>query len=206
VQAFRDYVRQLGREFSCLTTHVRYSKPSATDVMGENYDSEGHVDIELLKSLLPLDDYDFYLCGPTPFMETVYEALKDLNVADDRINYEFFGSGASLGKKRSNSLSIANIADRRPVEVRFARSGIQATWDPTRGSLLDLAESEGLQPAYSCRSGVCQTCASKISQGEVAYVEQPMVDPGERTALICSAYPQLGANADGNEEPLVLDI
>jgi len=205
-QAFGDHVHKLGRELSCLTTHIRYSDPSATDVVGEDYDSQGYVDNELLKSLLPLDDYDIYLCGPTPFMESVYEALKDLNVADDRINYEFFGSGSTLGKKRSNGLSIADIADQRPIEVQFARSGIQATWDPTRGSLLDLAESEGLQPAYSCRSGVCQTCATKISQGNVAYIEQPMVDPGECTALICSAYPQLGTNADSNEEPLVLDI
>ena len=206
VRAFREHVQQLRREFRCLTTHIRYSAPSDTDVVGEDYDSEGHVDIELLKSLLPLDDYDFYLCGPTPFMEAVYEALKAMNVADDRINYEFFGSGASLGKKQSNGLSIAEIADQRPVEVQFARSGIQVTWDPSRGSLLDLAESEGLQPAYSCRSGVCQTCATRISRGEVAYTEQPMVDPGECTVLICSAYPKPGKNADGTEESLVLEI
>ncbi len=101
---------------------------------------------------------------------------------------------------------IGDLDDRQPVPVQFARSGIQTTWDPSRGSLLDLAESEGLQPAYSCRSGVCQTCATKITQGEVAYIEQPMVDPGECTTLICSAYPHIGKNTDGGEKALVLDL
>ena len=206
VQAFGGYIRKLGQEFSCLTTHIRYSNPSATDAVGEHYDSAGYVDEDLLKSLLPPDDYDFYLCGPTPFMESVYEALKNLNISDERINYEFFGSGATLGNKRAKGSLIADIADQGPVTVEFARSGIQATWDPSKGSLLDLAESEGLQPAYSCRSGVCQTCAIKITQGDVAYIEQPMVDPGECTALICSAYPQPGTDTDGNEKALVLDL
>lgn len=206
VQAFGDHIRKLEREFSCLTTHIRYSDPSARDVIGEHYNSAGHVDIDLLRSLLPLDDYDFYLCGPTPFMGSLYEALKELNVADERINYEFFGSGATLGKKQSNGSLIADLDGQQPVPVQFARSGINTTWDPSRGSLLDLAESEGLQPAYSCRSGVCQTCATKITQGEVAYIEQPMVDPGECTTLICSAYPRFGKNTDGGEKTLVLDL
>jgi ferredoxin-NADP reductase/predicted pyridoxine 5'-phosphate oxidase superfamily flavin-nucleotide-binding protein len=206
VHAFGDHVKRLGQEFPCLTTHIRYSNPSAQDVEGDHYDSKGYVDIELIRSLLPLDDYDFYLCGPTPFMESLYEALKELNVADERINYEFFGSGATLGKKQSSGSLISDLDGQQSVPVQFARSGINTTWDPSRGSLLDLAESEGLQPAYSCRSGVCQTCATKISQGEVAYIEPPMVDPGECTTLICSAYPRIGKNTDGGEKALVLDL
>ena len=101
---------------------------------------------------------------------------------------------------------IGDLDGQQPVPVQFTRSGINTTWDPSRGSLLDLAESEGLQPAYSCRSGVCQTCATKISQGEVAYIEPPMVDPGECTTLICSAYPRIGKNTDGGEKALVLDL
>jgi ferredoxin-NADP reductase/predicted pyridoxine 5'-phosphate oxidase superfamily flavin-nucleotide-binding protein len=206
MHAFRDHVSELGRKFSCLTTHTRYSGPSTQDVVGEHYDSSGHVDIDLLRSLLPLDDYDFYLCGPAPFMESVYEALKELNVADERIHYEFFGSGATLGKKQRNDSLIGDLDDQQPVAVQFARSGINTTWDPSRGSLLDLAESEGLHPAYSCRSGVCHTCATKISLGKVSYIEQPMVEPEEGTALICSAYPQSGADSGGVDKRIVLDL
>ena len=206
VHAFGDYVRRLAREFSCLTTHVRYSRPLATDVEGQDHDSAGHVDLELLKSLLPLDDYDFYLCGPTSLMESLYRDLQTLSVVDKRIHYEFFGAGTTLNTKSGAQSLIDELGDQQPVAVQFARSGIETTWDPSRGTLLDLAESEGLQPAYSCRSGVCQTCLTKVSNGEVSYVEQPMVDPGERNALICSAYPRPAADGDGDDSPLVLDL
>ena len=206
VHAFGDHVRRLADEFPCLTTHIRYSNPSAKDVQGEHYDSTGHVDVELLKSLLPLDNYDYYLCGPSPFMESLFGGLKSLDVADERIHYEFFGPGATLRKEPGNGALIGKLGDQQPVAVQFARSGIRTTWDPSRGTLLDLAESEGLQPAYSCRSGICQTCATKVSQGQIAYVEQPMVDPGERTALICSAYPRSSPDSDGIDQGLVLDL
>ena len=206
VHAFGAHVRRLADEFPCLTTHIRYSHPSAKDVQGEHYDSAGHVDVELLKSLLPLDNYDYYLCGPTPFIESLFDGLKSLGVADERIHYEFFGPGAALRKESGNRALIDELRDQQPVAVRFARSGIQTTWNPSRGTLLDLAESEGLQPAYSCRSGICQTCATKVSSGEIAYVEQPMVDPGECTALICSAYPRPSPDSAGVEQGLVLDL
>jgi ferredoxin-NADP reductase/predicted pyridoxine 5'-phosphate oxidase superfamily flavin-nucleotide-binding protein len=206
VHAFGEYVRNLAGDLPCLNTHFRYSKPSAQDIKGEHYDSTGYVDTELLKSLLPLDDYDFYLCGPPAFMESLFAGLKSLSVPDKRIHYEFFGPGTTLHKESGNGSLIDALKDQPPVAVQFARSGINTTWDPSKGTLLDLAESEGLQPAYSCRSGICQTCATKVSRGSVAYVEQPMVDPGECTALICSAYPGPGTDSDDADQGLVLDL
>ncbi len=208
VHAFGNYVQSLAKDWPCLRVHVRYSDPSDSDVEGKDYNSVGHVDIDLLKSLLPFDDYEFYFCGPPPFMESLYDGLKSLNVSDERIHYEFFGRGATLHKERPSGLeSLAEqLGNRAPVPVQFARSGIEATWDPTKGSLLDLAESEGLQPAYSCRSGICQTCATKVVQGEVDYIEPPMVAPGEDTALICCSYPRLKAKENDDVTRLVLDL
>ena len=42
-------------------------------VPGQDYHSHGRISGELLQAVLPLDDYDFYLCGPTSFMQSVYE-------------------------------------------------------------------------------------------------------------------------------------
>lgn len=66
--------------------HVRYSRPRPGDVKGHDYDSEGRVDIALLKELLPFDDYEFYLCGPPSFMKSLYCGLIALGVADRYIN------------------------------------------------------------------------------------------------------------------------
>jgi ferredoxin-NADP reductase len=202
--AFDRYVRTLATDYSCLNVHVRYSQPSDDDVEGKNFDSTGRVDIGLIKSLLLFDDYEFYMCGPPAFLESLYEGLKDLNVADNRIHYEFFGPGATLLREQpGQTIGLAeDLQDREPVLVRFAKSETQATWDPSKGTLLDLAESEGLRPAYSCRSGICQTCSTKITAGQVDYLETPMATPEAGEALICCSYPKL---ADGDDE-VVLDI
>ena len=50
----------------------------------------------LLKQVLPFDDYDFFLCGPQPFMRTLYCGLLSLGMSESRIHYEFFGPGSML--------------------------------------------------------------------------------------------------------------
>jgi len=202
--AFGAQVRKLAVDYPNLNLHVRYSHPSEADVRGSHYDSSGHIDIDLIKSLLPFDDYEFYMCGPPPFMETLYAGLKDLNVSDKRIHYEFFGPGATLLREQpGTSIGLAtDLQDRSPVPVRFAKSRKSATWDPSKGTLLDLAESEGLRPAYSCRSGICQTCAAGIIKGEVDYLESPMATPEAGEVLLCCSYPK-SPTADGD---VVIDI
>ena len=191
VHAFRDRVRQLAANWPCLHTHIIYSSPDDQDLAGRDYDGTGFVDIELLKQLLPLDDYEYYFCGPPPFMQSVYDGLRDLSVRDDRLHYEFFGPGMTLHDEApANSSDVAVVAsDQPPVPVVFASSGIESTWDPTKGSLLDLAESEGLTPLYSCRSGTCATCQVPVLSGSITYADPPIAEPEAGNALICCAYP-----------------
>ncbi len=200
--AFGRCVRRLAQNWPCLRTHFAYSSPAVTDVQGKDYDSRGYISIELLKSILPLDDYDYYFCGPPPFMKSIYAGLKELNVGDDRIHYEFFGPGANLLEEKpgSNKGLPADRKSMSPVSVNFARSGVVATWDPTKGTLLDLAEAEGLNPLYSCRSGICSTCQTAVTKGKVEYVDPPIAETTEGTALICCSYP-----SDESDE-LILDL
>ena len=58
------------------------------------------------------------------------------------------------------------------IQVTFARSGVTAAWDPACESILDLAERQGLNPDYSCRSGICHTCMCALVEGEVEYLDQ----------------------------------
>ena len=188
VHAFRDCVRQLAADWPCLHVHYVYSDPGESDVAGRDYDSKGHVDIDLLRQLLPLDDYDYYVCGPLPFMQSMFDGLKGLNIADERIHYEFFGPGAVRhGAAGRDVRVLAKDAD--PVPVTFSQSGVETVWEPSRGSLLDLAESEGLSPLFSCRSGVCSTCEATVLSGDVEYPVPPVAEPGRGTALICCSYP-----------------
>ncbi len=205
--AFGAHIRALATRCKTLHVHIRYSQPTESDHQGKAYDSQGHVDIPLLKSLLPFDDYDFYLCGPPAFIEAMYAGLKALNIADARLHYEFFGPGTSLQRERPSSVAVQPIPlDMEPVPVRFARAGLSVLWNPTNGTLLELAEAAGLRPSYSCRSGICQTCTTKLIAGSVAYREPPMSPPRTGEVLLCCAYPQSQQESGAGREGIVLDL
>ncbi len=72
-------------------SHVRYSRPRRDDEQGRDYDTAGRVDGELIASLLPDLDADFYLCGPTSFMVGIQDDLEARGVPGERIHSESFG-------------------------------------------------------------------------------------------------------------------
>ncbi len=203
--AFRDYLKVKAAQHGNLHAHVRYSQPLDGDIQGTDYDSRGAVNLDLLKSILPFDDYDFYLCGPAPFMQGLYDDLTQIGVRDDRIRFEAFGPAQV--KRRSNPADTG-AAPGEAVAVTFAKSSKTVMWRPEQGSLLDLAEQAGVAPLSSCRSGVCGTCATRVIQGKVNYVEPPAhaVEVGE--ALICVARPRAGPHLDGSldREGITLDL
>ncbi|RTZ18237.1 NO-inducible flavohemoprotein [Vibrio aquaticus] len=54
-------------------------------------DFSGELDANLIARELPLDNGDFYLCGPVGFMESVVKQLEGLGVERSRVHYEVFG-------------------------------------------------------------------------------------------------------------------
>jgi nitric oxide dioxygenase len=57
--AFADEVRELAHRSPRLSVHVRYSEPRLADRAAGRYDSEGFIDLTLLKQLLPNPDADY---------------------------------------------------------------------------------------------------------------------------------------------------
>ncbi len=202
VHALRDEVLDLVATRPGLSAHYCYRLPTEQDRAEQHFHSEGFVSREILQSLLPIDDYEFYLCGPPPFMQAVYGILRSLGVQKQHIAYEFFGPATVLEPD-----SVPVQATSRPPEridpssdatiVEFRKSGVKAAWDDKSESLLAFAEAHGLSPEFSCRAGICGTCKSHLIDGEVAYFEEPLDDlkPGE--VLLCCSKP-LG--------PVILEI
>ena len=93
---------------------------------------------------------------------------------------------------------VGELENRGPVTIRFARSGTEAVWEPSAGTLLDLAEASGLRPAYSCRSGICGTCTTRVIEGDIAYIDPPLAIPEADNALICCSYPGAPGKRDGD--------
>lgn len=202
-----------------------YRAPSAADRAAAAHDAEGLVDAAFLQGLLPLDRYEAYLCGPTPFMVAMWRLLTGLGLREDDIRYEFFGKQTSLprlaaegarGELRAHvpagaSAAIAGLAhltnpaargigESSPVppvaapadgpSVVFARSGREVAWTDSAANLLELAEAAGLEPEFSCRAGLCNTCRTGLSEGRVTYLEPPLTDPPAGTVLLCCSRPE----------------
>ncbi|MCZ6503059.1 MAG: pyridoxamine 5'-phosphate oxidase family protein [Gammaproteobacteria bacterium] len=208
-QAFGKHVRAVAAEYESVTVHIRYSKPSETDRPGIDYDSLGHVDVGLLMQVLPFGDHDFYLCGSAPFMQAMFDGLTGLGVRDERIHYESFGPATVLkhdsGPKRKTPRG--QIVG-EPVKVCFIKSGIETEWSPDKGTLLEMAEASGLSPGYSCRTGICGTCATQIKCGSVDYMDEPIGPREENEVLICCSTPrsESGDQTCGEDCGVILDL
>jgi ferredoxin-NADP reductase/predicted pyridoxine 5'-phosphate oxidase superfamily flavin-nucleotide-binding protein len=199
--AFREEFEELVARAGDKVKVLRVVSQPPTEGGGESYDLPGRIDVELLKTLLPLNDYDYYLCGPGSFTQAVYEGLRKMRIPDDRIHAETFGPStlvrdAEVSVPAALQVPIAS----EPVKVLFATSAKEARWEPGTGTLLELAEARGLNPEFSCRGGSCGTCTTKMSSGQVHYLNTPEQGLAADEVLICCAVPAAGS------ETLVLDI
>lgn len=196
---FSAHLKEIAARSPFVSMHLFDSTASAP-VDGVN---RGRVSIAELKRALPFDDYDFYLCGPEQFMRDLYEGLRALNVADERIRFEAFGP-ASV--KRTPAVQMAEHAatedSKGGAQVTFARSQRTVQWLPKHGSLLEFAEKNGIEAQSSCRSGMCGTCSTKVLSGEFAYDGSVEAEVGNGCALICMAHPVV----EGKSANLTLDL
>ncbi|CAH0340909.1 pyridoxamine 5'-phosphate oxidase family protein [Rhizobium sp. CECT 9324] len=165
---------------------------------GIDYDAIGRIDMGLLSRHLPFGDYDFYVCGPPQFTQSLYDGLRGCNIADSRIHAESFGP-SSLTRTLDAGVTapVRPPPSTKPVPVAFMASLKEARWTPEAGTLLELAEARGLEPEFSCREGTCGTCRTKLTKGAVTYIKEPTAAIGEGEVLLCCAVP---AEQDNGQE------
>jgi uncharacterized protein len=164
------------------------------------YDEEGRIGVKLLKARLRFDDYDFYMCGPAGFMQSIYDGLRDLQVADGRIHAEALGAPGLRRRQDAAALRApARTVATDPTRVAFVRSAKEA---------MDAQSRDIARPGRIARrrSAVVAEAAGpaphKDTAGAVAYDSSPAFDVFEGQALICCAKP--AATAEG--ETLQLGI
>ena len=72
-------------------------------------------------------------------------------------------------------------------EVRFESSGLTAV---AEGTLLETAESAGLEPRYRCRRGICGTCTTPKLSGTVVDARTGETSSAAGPIRICVSIPQ----------------
>jgi ferredoxin-NADP reductase len=168
-----------------------FSDPLPEDISGERHQIRGRVDVGLLRMELPLKPYHYYICGPSPMMESLVPALAEWGVPDGHIHFEAFGPASIKRKPAATEDPVIRGASRASeITVTFAQSGKQFSWQPGVGSLLEFAETNGVAVNSGCRAGGCGTCQTTIKTGEVIYHQTPDYDPDAGTCLLCVCTPK----------------
>jgi ferredoxin-NADP reductase/MOSC domain-containing protein YiiM len=191
---FAAEVRRLMQALPHGRSYVCYSKPDATDKLGEDFDASAHLSGSVLDQIHIPRDADVYCCGPSRFMSEMKEALAAIGVAPQQIHIEIFNGGESMTpgvvKAATQSPHLPKDDTTTGSLVSFARSGIAAHWNPSvYQSILELAEACDVPVRWSCRTGVCHNCESGLVSGDVVYGPEPLEKPAEGNLLVCCSQP-----------------
>src|ERR1700722_6791749 len=196
---FAEESRSLLKQLTRGREYIVYSKPAAIDRVGADFDGPGHIDTPLLERIGVSRNSDFYLCGPSSFLQSMSDGLRNWGVLGENVHTEIFGSLEAITPGMAQVVHTPHLpkgpAGSGPA-VSFARSGITAAWDPKFGSLLELAEACDVPVRWSCRSGVCHTCMTGLIAGSIIYNPEPLDMPAPGNVLVCCSQPNAGVTLD----------
>jgi ferredoxin-NADP reductase/MOSC domain-containing protein YiiM len=179
--------------------YIVYSRPAATDQIGADFDAPGHIDTALLERIGVPEDSDFYLCGPTSFLQSIRDGLRNWGVPAENVHTEVFGTLDTITPGMAQVVHTPHLPKGPPgpgPTVSFARSGIAAAWDSKFASLLELAEACDVPVRWSCRTGVCHTCMTGIIAGSISYQPEPLERPAPGNVLVCCSQPSSAVTLD----------
>jgi ferredoxin-NADP reductase/MOSC domain-containing protein YiiM len=196
---FAEESRSLLEQLSRGRGYIVYSRPAANDQVGADFDAPGHIDTALLEKIGVSQGSDFYLCGPSSFLQNMRDGLRNWGVLAGDVHTEIFGSLEALTPGMAQVDHTPHLPQGPPGSgppISFARSGITAAWDPKFGSLLELAEACDVPVRWSCRTGVCHTCVTGLIGGSIIYNPEPLERPAPGNVLVCCSQPNTGVTLD----------
>lgn len=161
----------------------------------------GRIDSVMLNSFArDLDEREVFLCGPEAFMSDVKNLLKTLNYPMQRLHCESFSCvpnqqktqpKAQTGESKIKVTNTMQTAKEGTLHcITFAKSNKLVQTDENT-NLLQLAESEGIEIDYNCKTGSCGECMIKCLSGHAEMNDDFEIDDHEREQgliLSCCAF------------------
>ena len=182
----KEYLEKIANAHENVRLHICYSKPAKEDRIGIDYHHAERVSVDLMKRLLPSNNYDFFICGPGAMMKSITDGLSEWGVPDSCVFFEAFGPATvkkATPKPSTQEVPVANM------DVTFSRAGRTVRWRQGLASLLDLAEESGIKIDAGCRAGNCGTCLVAIKSGAVDYLTEHGAAAEEGSCLACICKP-----------------
>ncbi|MFR9750898.1 2Fe-2S iron-sulfur cluster-binding protein [Nocardia sp. 004] len=184
---FDKELQRLRSDYSrrCTVRHV-LSSPRFRDITIAW--RSGRIDLDALKALFSetppaAQDVHYWICGPDSMNYDIADALGALDVPSSRIHSESYGhtTGSTTDVSSVDSTGAITLDGRRTDVVVAAQQ-----------TFLDAARKSGVQPPYSCESGVCGACKAHLRSGEIRHRRQMALDEREVAngyVLTCQAVP-----------------
>ncbi|HET8923603.1 MAG TPA: hypothetical protein VFN26_11480 [Candidatus Acidoferrum sp.] len=124
---FAEESRFLLKQLSLGRSYIIYSRPDATDSVGNDFDASGHIEVALLERIGVTPNSDFYLCGPSTFLEDMRNGLQNWGVPAENVHTEIFGALEGITPGMAGVVHTPHLPQGPPgsgPSVSFARSGI----------------------------------------------------------------------------------
>ena len=185
----------------------------------------GRCNDSLIRMAAPdLMERHVFMCGPKPFMDTAKGCLRELGFPIANLHTESFGTGRlakgtkvaprDVPKATTVSGVLVPVPPAAPAtapppvdkpaaapsgpsfEIEFLGAGKKVMTEG-QSNLLDLAECNGIEIPYACRTGECGSCKVLCKSGQLEMdleeVDELGLDDGERKegyVLACISTPR----------------
>ena len=178
-EIFGERLRDLAAAMPGLRVRTYFTRPTPDDLRGINYHEPGRITADAVAAELIERRARIYVCGPDAMITDLRTGLVERGVPAYDIFSERFTTPAPTWEPDPSARH----------RVTFARSGRTADWQASAGTLLDLAEREGVAISAGCRSGECETCMVSVSAGSVRYLVAEADPDDDGQCLACQAVP-----------------
>jgi ferredoxin-NADP reductase len=180
---FREELAFLQHRYANLHVVATMTRAAGTEWMGPT----GRLTKELIAQSVPnLASRRVHLCGPPPMMEAMQAILAELGLPKEQVKTESFTHARGKPEPERQVLETKPAA---AATVAFARSGRSAPLPPDR-TVLEVAESIGVEIPSICRVGVCGACKTRLLSGSVTMAVQDALTPEDKARnliLACQA-------------------
>jgi len=156
------------------------------------YDAvHGFLDAGSVRELAaPVAESDYYVCGPSGFMDVVERTLRELGAGEGHLFIERFGSPEAAAPRPAAPGPAAGAAD-GTVTITLDGETREVPWTPGT-TVLETARQGGLEPPFACEEGYCGCCMARLAEGRVEMKANDCLDPSqveEGWILTCQGVP-----------------
>jgi len=174
--AFRSELRVLAERHPHIRIVLTLTRPTDATRL-----RTGRIDADLLGQFVPSPAHTiFCLCGPGPMIVDTRQVLATLGVPAAQVRYEQFDLAVAASQVNTVAPERTPASETgETVSVTFETSGVTTCASPSL-TLLEVAEEAGVTMSSSCRSGVCQSCRTRLKSG-AADCRSDVLDSDDRS-------------------------